>query len=397
MGRHNSIRAAILGGEDMGLEDYKDEMVFCCKCGGCRIGTEFALGMPICPTGERFGFDSYYAAGRFENALALLEGKLEWSDKLIDRYFTCLRCGACEEHCYEEVGLHPLKVIKEVEEELVRRGIGPHPKQHYKHHSRFFERYGERLKKASKEMTKKAELMYFIGCTLECYDKEIFDMTNKILQSTGEDFVLSKRDWCCGYPLLHTGQIEQAKGIVEDNVSVIESLGIEKVVSSCPHCYEIFKFEYPEILGKKPNFEVVHTTEYFSDLIKNEVLKPKLPVSMKVTYHDPCLIGRRGGRIYDPPREILSSISGINLVEMDRRMGETWCCGGGARVRVAYPDFAKWTATQRLEEVESIGVNTLVSACPICKSNFSDAIKTEGKKIKIFDLNELLAESLGLK
>lgn len=382
----------------MVLQDLKDEMIFCCKCGGCRIGSESALGMPICPTGERFQYDSYYAAGRFENALALLNGQLEWSDRLIDRYFTCLRCGACQEHCYEELALHPLKVIEEVEKELVKRGIGPHPKQHYTHHTRFFERYGERLKKAAaEEMKKNAELMFFIGCTLECYEKETFNMTDKILQSAGVNYIASKRDWCCGYPLLHTGQIEQAKGIVEDNVNVIESLGVKKVVFNCPHCYEIFKYEYPEILGKKPNFEIAHTAEYFLDLIKDESLKPKIPVKMTLTYHDPCLIGRRGGGIYNPPREILGSIPGVKLVEMDRRRGEAWCCGAGARVRIAYPDFAIWTATQRLQEVESIGVKTLVSACPICKFNFSDAIKTKGKNIKIFDLNELLAESLGLK
>nr|MDO8100156.1 (Fe-S)-binding protein [Candidatus Njordarchaeota archaeon] len=381
----------------MGLEKYKDEIAFCCKCGGCRIGSEHAIGMPICPTGERWQYDSYYAAGRFENAKVLLEGGLEWTDRLIDRYFTCLKCGACEEHCYEEVGLHPVKVIEEVEKELVKRGIGPHPKQHYKNHTRFFERYGERLKKAAKEMGKSAETMYFLGCTLECYDKEISDVTEKIIQASAQSFVVSGRDWCCGYPLLHTGQIEQAKGIVEDNVNTIEGLGVRKVVFNCPHCYRIFKFEYPEILGKKLNFEAAHTTVHFSKLIESGELEPKYPISMRVTYHDPCLIGRRGGKIYNPPREILHTIPGIKLAEMDRRKGETWCCGAGSRVRVAYPDFAKWTATQRLKEVESLGVNTLISACPICKINFTDAMKAEGKNIKILDVNQVLAESLGIK
>jgi len=295
-------------------------MYWCSACEGCRLGSFEALDDPICPTGERFLFESYYAEGRMVNARCLMDGKLEWSERLIDRYFTCLRCGACAEICYKEMGRHLLKVIEEVEKELVRRGIGPHPKQRYENYEKFFKNYRERQEEAVKKMSE-VEAMYFLGCDLSCYNKHITEATIKILESAGEKFATSPRAWCCGYPIIYTGQMEQAKDIVTSNVDAIESLGIEKIISSCPHCTRIFKYDYPEILGSELGFKILHTSEYLSEMIKDGALKPKTPVMEKVTYHDPCLLGRQGGKVYDQPREILRSIPGINLVEMNRRTG----------------------------------------------------------------------------
>lgn len=377
------------------LEEYKRDIYLCSKCEDPRFGAFEASGRPICPTGEKFLFESYSVTGRMANAKALMEGDLEWSERLIDRYFTCLRCGACSENCYKETGGNLLKVIEEVEKELVRRGIGPHFKQRYENYENFFKNYKERQEEEIKKMSESVAL-YFLGCNLSCYNKDIIEATLKILESTGEKFTTSPRTWCCGYPLIYTGQVEQAMDIVTSNIAAIERLGIEKIISNCPHCTRIFKHDYPKILGIEFGFKVLHTSEYLSEMIKNGALKPKIPVMEKVTYHDPCLLGRQGGKVYDQPREILRSIPGINLVEMDRRMGNAWCCGAGAMVKVAYPDFALWTATNRIEEAESKGVCIIVSACPECKNILMEAANIKGKVLRILDVNELLAKSLGL-
>ena len=385
----------------MALEDHKLHLYWCTSCGGCRVGTDDwdynALGRPICPSGERFVFDSYYACGRTIMARRLLEGRLDWADNLVQRYYTCTQCGACDENCYEETGRHPLKVIQEVQEELVNRGIGPHPALRHRRYAQFFEGYEEKLKKATQQISTKAALMYFVGCPLACYGKKVIESTKRILKAAGDDFVTADQQWCCGYPLIDTGQVEQGKRVAEANVAAITSTNVDRVIFSCPICYRIFRYEYPEILGTDLGFEVVHTTEYFLDSITKGRLKPNINISRRVVYHDPCNLGRKGPKIYDQPREILNHIPGIELVEPNGCMGNAWCCGAGGMVKRTYPDFAIWTATQKLGEIESAGVSTLVTACPAGETNFADAAEAAGMKMDVLDINEILADSLGLR
>jgi Fe-S oxidoreductase len=384
----------------MALADHKLHLYWCTSCGGCRVGTDDwgydALGRPICPSGERFVFDSYYASGRTMIARRLLEGRLPWSENLVRRYYTCTQCGACDENCYEETGRHPLKVIQEVQRELVNRGIGPHPALSHRRYAQFFDAYEERVEKAAKAISNKARLMYFVGCTLECYDRGLIECTRKLLSAVGDDFVIAEQRWCCGYPLLDTGQVEKAKRIAEINVASIKGTNVEKVIFSCPICYRIFKFQYPEILGSKLDLEVVHTTELFLNAIVKGQLRPRINIARKVFYHDPCNLGRRGPKIYDQPREILYRISGIRLIELPGRTGNAWCCGAGGMVKRTYPDLAVWTATKRVKELEEAGINTVVTACPVGEGNFADAAKAADMKIDVFDINEVLADSLEL-
>ena len=159
-------------------------------------------------------------------------------------------------------------------------------------------------------------------------------------------------------------------------------------------------------LGAK--FEVLHTVEFFDRLIKQGKIKLTKAVPMTVTYHDPCHLGRQGepyvpwkGKekkifnqivvyeprkpsyngawgVYEPPRDVLKSIPGLELVEMERIKEYAWCCGAGGGVKEAYPEFSAWTATERIEEAKSTGAEAIVSACPWCERNFIDAIKTDG-------------------
>jgi Fe-S oxidoreductase len=174
--------------------------------------------------------------------------------------------------------------------------------------------------------------------------------------------------------------------------------------------------------GLKGNLKVMHTTEYFAQLIKEGKLKPRKEVTAKVTYHDPCHLGRLGEPyihwkgeqaqkhmriynppktfrrgsygIYEPPREILRSIPGLKLVEMDRIKEYTWCCGAGGGVQETNPEFARWTATERIKEAESTGAGALVTACPHCVDNFNNALEGNGSHFKIYDVVELLENSI---
>jgi Fe-S oxidoreductase len=164
--------------------------------------------------------------------------------------------------------------------------------------------------------------------------------------------------------------------------------------------------------------------EFLDELLKADQLKFTKPVAMKVTYHDPCHLGRQGetyvpwnGKekkifaqavcyepprpkyngafgIYDPPRNVLKAIPGLELVEMERIREASWCCGAGGGAREAYPDFSRWTAKERMEEAMSTGADAIVTACPWCERNFTDTLGANGARMKVFDVMELVGQAI---
>jgi len=204
------------------------------------------------------------------------------------------------------------------------------------------------------------------------------------------------------------------------NMALFQKSGAEILVTGCADGYHAFKTLYDKY-GVKNGLEVLHTTEYLDRLIKEGRLKPTRKVAMRVTYHDPCHLGRLGEPylhwpqeqvpvktnilapkelrrgtygIYEPPRDVIRSIPGLKFVEMDRIKEYTWCCGSGGGVNDSNPGFARWTAEERINEAESTGAEAIVTACPWCEKNFKDAIKENGSKIKIYDVVELLAKAV---
>jgi Fe-S oxidoreductase len=190
------------------------------------------------------------------------------------------------------------------------------------------------------------------------------------------------------------------------------------LVTPCSDCYYTFKYLYPKT-GRKMDVQVLHITEYLDSLIKNEEIKPKKRVPLKVTYHDPCHLGRRGeiykewhgedklmrsvkfkqtGKfgIFEPPRDILKSIPGVELVEMERIREYSWCCGAGGGVLEYDPDFSRWTAKDRLTEAMATGADALVTACPWCERLFKDTVSENNLDIQIFDVCDILSKSLGV-
>jgi heterodisulfide reductase subunit D len=351
--------------------------------------------MPSCPSGERFGFKSYYASGRLEIARGLIEGKIPWSDKLVHRLYTCTGCGICNELCYPITGIKPLDVITEMRRELVRRDI-VHPRHKEfaesikRYHNPFMKPHEKRLKWFTENVVDRAKILYFVGCQTSYVQPEIANATVKILRSARVQFTMMPDEWCCGYPLLHTGQLETAKDLIKHNIEAIKRAGAEVVLFSCPGCYLVFKQEYPEISGKSLPFDVVHTSEYFAKMIEEGTIKPTGKISKTVTYHDPCALGRLS-KLFDPPRKMLESIPELKLVEMERTRQYAWCCGAGGGVMLAYPDLATWTALDRLREAEATNANVLATACPACKYNLAG---TANSRIEIYDINELLAMTI---
>ena len=234
---------------------------------------------------------------------------------------------------------------------------------------------------------------------------------------------MGKDEACCGGRAYEMGYEAELVKYAEHNVQAWKTAGIKTVVTPCSCCYQAFKVLYDKI-GNKPDIEIYHFTEYLDKLIKEGKLKFTKKVPMTVTYHDPCHLGRlsepwihwngkeikvagqmivhdppkkyrRGGEgIYDIPRDILKAIPGLNFVEMYRIREYAWCCGSGGGVKEAYPEFALWTAAERIKEAKDVGAEALVSACGWCKRNFTDAVKETGNKIEVLDIIDLVQKSL---
>ena len=413
------------------LSDYLHTMDSCNHCGQCKWilgpktrGWKYA---EICPIHMRYSYDAHSGQGLINIAQELLEGTLEYEDGLIEHIYTCTTCGACDINCKSVRDMEVLDTILALRAKCVEDGQGPMPE--HRQYARFVENkhniYGRDHDRrfdwlpGEVQLSEGASIAYFAGCTTSYLHPEIARNTVKILNAGGMEFkVLNAEEYCCGALLWRTGQREAARKLVEHNVDSFKKHGIKTVVTSCAECYGTFKGFYPRFgeLG----FQAVHITEVVQSMVQEGRLKFPKKLNMKVTYHDPCLLGRlselyvpwngvikpfgyheppkqwrRGtGGVFQAPREILSAIPGIEMVEMTRNEENSFCCGGGGGVPAAFPDLALWTATERLEEARSTGAEAIVSCCPHCQSNLENAIVAGKDAIRYHDLTELVVQAL---
>jgi len=401
------------------LEEFKRQAWNCFRCSMCKHVYPWHLKSEefyqICPSGAKKKFDAYFSQGRMDIIRAYLEGDLKDSPKLLEIIYLCTSCGACEYICSRINNRFPRRNIEAFRAKLVSEGKGPLPE--HKPIVDSIRNYNNpwmqprsrrnawakklRIKDLSKE---KAEVAYFVGCTysFQHETKKVALHTASLLQKCGVDFgILGKAEECCGSPLLRIGVRDLFIERAENNIRALEKSGVTRVITSCAGCYSTLKRDY-ERVTKLP-FEVLHAVEYIDQMISEGKLSFKNEIKKKVTYHDPCHLGRcsrlsvptvSDTGVYDPPRRILKSIPGIELIEMERIKDSSWCCGAGGGVRSAYPEFAQWAAKERIREAEKTGAELMVTACPWCESNLGDALEAEGHSMKICDVLDLVVEAI---
>ena len=244
-----------------------------------------------------------------------------------------------------------------------------------------------------KTYTKGTEILYF-SCCIPAYDpqvKRVARATANVLNKIGVNFgILGTQEVCCGESVRKAGQESLFQSLAQSNITAFNEAGVKKIVVTSPHCYNAFKNEYPELGG---NFEVVHFSQYLAELIKEGKLKFTKELNKKVTYHDPCYLGRHNG-IYDEPRYVLQSIPGLELVEMpDYRENSLCCGGGGGRIWMETKKGERFSDI-RLEQALQVGANILALACPYCVLNFEDSVLSAEKSdaIQVKDISELVME-----
>ncbi len=394
----------------MALEKYKDILHRCYKCQYCRT-TGPNLFYNGCPSYTKFRFETFTGGGRMWTAKGIYEEKFGFDNDIVDILFACQTCGNCSTQCIYPIKDSILRIIEATRAEAVKVGIKLPGRQRDfavhigKEHNPYLESHSKRWDWLPKGIVlpEKSEMVYFVGCTSAYRQKVLAQDTVTVFDSLGLDFTIMRDEWCCTSPLLRTGQWEtdyvSASEIAQHNIEEAKKVGACKIVTTCSGCFRTWKKDYLEeydwLLNSKHDFEVLHTTQLLEKMIKNGEIELKNEVKMKVTYHDPCHLGRHMG-VYDSPRNILKAIPGIELVEMPRTRENAWCCGSGGGVKSGYGEWSVETAYERVKEAEKLGVEAIVSACPFCWRNLDDAIKQHNSKLQIYDVIQLVRKSMGI-
>jgi Fe-S oxidoreductase len=424
----------------MGLSDYRSTLQGCTRCSYCKFITlahikswRFSNG---CPSIAYKGFHTYAAGGRLSAALSLLEGKSSYTEKFKEIVYQCQLCGLCDITCKMcRYDMDVLDTLREIRFKMVKEGqvLPQHASliNNLRKKNNMVMKSGVVPRKWAqgldvKDLSKEQGSVVFHGSCEARFDigmGKVARTAVTLLRDTGIDIgILGQGEGCCGGKAYDIGYKAEFNQCAQNNIQAWTKAGVKTVVTSCSNCYFAFKRLYPK--EANANFEVVHTVEFIDRLIKEGRIRFSKNVPITVTYHDPCHLGRLGepyvpwngtvtkvfGQItkhvppkpryigawgiYEPPRNVLKSIPGLKLVEMERIRENAWCCGAGGGVKEAYPKFSSWTAAERIEEAKSTGAAALVSACLQCERNFTETIKDNSQKMKVYDIVELVQQAL---
>lgn len=239
------------------------------------------------------------------------------------------------------------------------------------------------------------DVLYWVGCTgaLEGRSLKVTQAVAKLMKQAGVNFgILGEEEMCCGDPARRLGAEHLFQMEAMNNIRLFSSYNVKKIVTACPHCFNTLKNEYPRLGGQ---FEVIHHSQFIADLIRENMLKINQAREAVVTYHDSCYLGRYND-IYKPPRQVLKSIPGVRLVEMEQNRKNGFCCGGGGGRMWLEEEPGQRISEIRLSQAIDTKAQVMATACPFCLQMFEDATKVKDvdESLKIRDIAELVAEAL---
>jgi heterodisulfide reductase subunit D len=243
------------------------------------------------------------------------------------------------------------------------------------------------------------EYLFWVGCAGAFDDRyrKVVRAFTKLLTHLNINYaVLGKEETCTGDPARRAGNEMLYQMQAFQVIDVLSRYEVKKIITICPHCYNVFKNEYPDLDG---NFEVISYLQFIKEYIESGMLKidPASLNNVTITYHDPCYLGR-ANEIYDEPRFILNKLTG-NVIEMQRNKSFALCCGaGGAQMFKEAEKGNKEIFIERTEDVLATGAEVIATACPFCMTMMTDGLKYKNKEdeIKNLDIAELIAQSLDL-
>jgi Fe-S oxidoreductase len=366
--------------KEAGGEAYK----YCYQCGMCDT---------VCPWNLVRNFSMRSIVRQAAFGLPEIEGEDMWR---------CTTCGRCLEACPRGVGTIDVSIsFRRIASEA---GISPPPihttsvnlgaegnPMGEQRAQRGSWAEGQSVKPFAEGM----EILYFPGC-YPSYDpriKKVAVATANILNQAGVNFgILGDKENCCGESIRKAGDEDLFKRLARENIKAFIDSGVKKILVSSPHCYHTFKNEYSEFMA---NFEIIHMTQYLLELINEGRLKldKNKKYRKKVTYHDPCYLGRHND-VYDEPREVLKRVPGLKLVEMADTHQNSLCCGGGGGGIWMETAKGERFSDLRIAQAQEVGAKVLATACPYCITMFEDSRLSlkDSESIEIKDITEIIQE-----
>ncbi len=241
---------------------------------------------------------------------------------------------------------------------------------------------------------KDAEVLLWVGCggALIERNQRVTRATAQLLEQAGVKFaIMGREEKCSGDPARRIGNEFLFETLAKENVENLNKYEVKKVITACPHCFNTFKNEYPQYGGM---FEVYHHSEYLAKLVAAGRLKPVSESEQKITFHDPCYLGRQNG-VYDAPRELVQISSRASAVEMERSRNKSFCCGGGGGMSFVDEPASQRVNQERAQEALDTGADVLAVGCPFCMTMMEDGINARkgGRDVKVLDVSELLWEA----
>lgn len=317
-----------------------------------------------------------------------------------DELWACTLCLACFETC--PVYIPTFDKVAEIRKDLVMMKSQFYPE--LKALFRNIEMFGDTFGKGTAYRTDwlsglpinkmseidSTEYLFWVGCQATFHDKGKLDVASlaRIFKNAGISFaILGQEELCCGDPLRRVGNEYLFQKIANYNIEKLRSYNINRIVTYCPHCYNMLKNEYPY---SDESFEVLHYTELISDLIKNDSLTLKKELKKRLLYHDPCYLARANGLI-DAPREILNAIPGVVTIEARNNGRNTFCCGAGGGHMWMREGSGDKINELRAQEIVKKEPDMIVTACPYCLVMFNDALKNLEMDLKAYDVAEIIS------
>ena len=388
------------------LQDYA---FTCAQCSFCQVGHG------ACPTYKVKRRDSYSGKGKMMLTRALMQGRIrpsEGLEGLRDAIFGCTLCGGCEEIC--QVDIPFVKIYQVMRNDFLKRGMWPEELNMTKETLlKSFNIQGQaqmdRIEGWSYWTPNEDELLdkqgtpaktaFFFGCasSFRGISIQATIATTLIMDKIEEKYtVLGEEEYCCGAPLIMTGDFEGARVLAEHNIQKYKELGVERIITNCPGCYKMWAHEYHEFLDIDHGFEIVYGYQYLADLLdRGKLTGLNTPLDVTVTYHDGCDAGRNAG-FYEEPRKVLEYLPGVTFEELPHNKDNCYCCGSGGVLRAIDADFANQISVLKVEDIEATNVDIVASGCPSCVDFMADQLPQAGSNKPVKDLAVLVAQALGL-
>jgi len=385
-------------------EQKLSDLYICAQCGYC---------VNICPTYEKTPWESNSPRGKLYmlKALSKSHGVGNWlfgprakvTELFAKRVYDCTVCGHCKEVCPVKIDLP--RLWKKLREGIVKVGLAPEAVEKTRRsllQSRNIFGMESSMRRewadysgVQIKVKDRAEIVYFAGCVASYSGRVqgIAESTVAILNHMSEDWTLLKDEWCCGHPLVVSGATQEFKEFAEHNVKSIESTRAKRVVTACPGCALALKEEYPELTGIEPTFEVLHLTQLLSEYMEQRGMAIAR-LHARITYHDPCELGRLGGVLEEPRKVLRRCATELVPPHYDGLNGR--CCGSGGLLKGLNLPVSEAIADDRLTALSETGAEICVSACPSCVQALRDAAGRREKAPKVMDMSELVAQQLGL-